>query len=697
VMHDHPDSDVQVPLNEDDLELALPDGWEVLGIDGPEWINGGATETVVAAISIPPGTPVGDYDLFIEPLPYAELNHWHEIGSTWVCRDDATNTYGPFYADTLTFENVNVDAQYLKLDHSIECGGADGGCVLIDNGAGWTLLTPLDGYVGEAFALGRALDLPYVVDGPSFQYTYSAVDYFDISAYDGQQVDIILMFASWQTGGYRGWEIYDLSLADHDGSNAFSDDFANADNWDTDDKFGVMDYAMDNSGSCTTYWVDIVDPANDLTIDEDYPDKFETIPYTFTFYGETFYSLDVTSKGYSIMDIASAYDMVVDPYQLPQSLVFTKGVIAPFWCYDLSPGHGSYERGDVYGKVLPTGELVVTWNNCQFGYSTSNTATFQMILNGYDGTIRFNYHQIAGSPSKLTVGLNQGDGARYEQYCWKYYGTVTGTIPTYCTTILYTPGALSKTSGWELTPAGMITDSLGADYPNTWDTYLTQLNGVYLDGDYATLEFDHMYWVWGGDRLWVEISDDNGATWDQVEMYGYYDVTETPGYPTSTVPAYIDISAYLGETILVRFHLDADTSGVHDGWYIDNVEINTYEEDLVRLIAPTDPRTALTVSILEKMKSTDLAEYRHTQNAMREIVMLDLNLENGMPDDGSLAAALDEYRSCDAQAAHSIATSANAKGENYGYWSDEGRYGYFFNPGKNGNGMAGLTGKEAMD
>ena len=697
VMHDHPDPDVQVPLNEDDLELALPDGWEVLSIDGPEWINGGATETVVAAISIPPGTPVGDYDLFIEPLPYAELNHWHEIGSTWVCRDDATNTYGPFYADTLTFENVNVDAQYLKLTHSIVADSSSGGCVLIDDGTGWTLLTPLDGYVREIFALGRALDLPYVDDGPGFTYTYSGIDYFDISDYDSQQVDIILMFASWQTGGYRGWEIYDLSLVDHDGSNAFSDDFANADNWDTDDKYGVMDYAVDTSGSCTTYWVDIVDPANDLTIDEDYPNQFKTIPYTFSLYGQTFNQLSVTAFGYIIMDVP-AYNIVTgSPQIFPSSQMYFHYMIAPFHA-DLGPGHGSYERGDVYAKVIPTGELVVTWNDVMIGYSSSTSVTFQAILDSSDGTIRFNYHTMnVGSLSRCQVGLNANDAVRYEQYYWKYYSTVIGTLPTYCTTILYTPGALSKTSGWELTPAGMITDSLGTNYPEAWDTYLTLLNGVYLDGDYAALEFDHMYEMDGGDMLWVEISTDNGANWDQVKMYGYYDVSVTPGYPTSTERAYIDLGDYIGETVLVRFHLDSDTYRTKDGWYIDNVEINTYEEDIIATRGAVDPRPAMTVSVADKMKGTDLAYYRHTQNAMREIVMLDLNLGNGMPDDGSLTAALDAYRSCDAQAAQDIASAANENGMGYGYWTHEGGYGDFFNPGKNGNGMAGLTGKEAMD
>ena len=60
-------------------------------------------------------------------------------------------------------------------------------------------------------------------------------------------------------------------------------------------------------------------------------------------------------------------------------------------------------------------------------------------------------------------------------------------------------------------------------------------------------------------------------------------------------------------------------------------------------------------------------------------------LASAIKDNGSLAAALDAYRNCDTQAAHTIAAAANAHGQGYGYWSHQGGYGWFFNPGKNGN------------
>jgi len=725
VKHDHPDPDVQIPLIKEDIQTLLPEDWELLNIHGPEWINGGSTEILGAAVSIPPGTPVGEYSFFVEPLPYTIPNHWHEIeGGIWCCRDDGTNGYGQYYADPLVYKNVYVDAQYLKLTHNIQADSSSGGCVLIDDGTGWALLTPLDGYVREVFALGRALDLPYTEDGPGFTYEYPddypedyhamGIDYFDLSAYYGQQVDIILMFASWGTYGYWGWNISDISLVDHTGTNVFSEDFPADEfppvvefptNWDTDNRYGVVDYYEDYTGVCSDYWIDIVDPANDLLIDEDYPDQFKTIPFDFILYGQSFTQLSVTAFGYIVMDVP-AYNIVTTScyYRFPTSQMYFWYMIAPLHA-DISPGHGSYERGEVYALLSDTtgdgedNQLVVTWYDQMIGYGTSTHATFQVILDNTDNSIRFNY-QLMNVGTYLTgchVGLNANDAVRCEEYYYRYSSTIVGTEPTTCTTILYTPGPVVKTSGWEVTSEEMITDSPYGDYPEAWDTYLTLKDGVYLDGDYAALEFDHMYDMDGGDYLIVEVSTDDGNTWEEAKYFDTYDVHTTPGYPTSTDHVYVDLGKYTGETILIRFHLDSDTYRASDGWYIDHVEINTYEEDLIGSESATDPRPAMTISVVGKMKGNELAYYRHTQNAMREIVVLYLNLEDGMADDGSLGAALDAYTSCDTQTAQSIASIANTNGNGYGYWVHDGGYDYFFNPGKNGNGMAGLTGKEAMD
>jgi hypothetical protein len=110
-----------------------------------------------------------------------------------------------------------------------------------------------------------------------------------------------------------------------------------------------------------------------------------------------------------------------------------------------------------------------------------------------------------------------------------------------------------------------------------------------------------------------------------------------------------------------------------------------------------DPAPSAIVSVIGKMKANDLAYYRHAETAMETMVILALNLEDGMENDGSIDDCLGAYWSEDFQGAHNIGNSANAKGHGYGYWSQSGGYGYFLNPGRNGNGMAGFSGNEAVD
>lgn len=702
-----PDPDVQLPLNKEDLELVLPDGWEVLNIEAPVWMDGDGVRRVVAAISTAPGTPTGEYNIYVEPIPYSIVNHWHDIGGgVWWCGDDALGTYNDNWLDALKYEDVFIDVGYLKLHHYIQSDYSyDGGNVQIstDDGSTWQLLEPLRGYDGAISSLAVC---PQGWPGFASDYGYTAVDYFDMSAYYGTTVDIQMMFGSGSSGhNYDGWYIYEVSLVDLTFTTSFFDDFsAGTGNWDTDDEYGILDYYQTKLAYS---WIDIVNPANDLGIDEDYPNYIKSIPYSFNFYGQTYTNVEVTAYGYLILGrlqyVSPTYSNNGANYQFPSMSPIVRRIIAPFFD-DLSPGSGWGERGKVYSRVIGS-KLIVTYDDIQHGYTSSTHYTFQVVLDNSDGSIIFSYKTmtppISSRPSP-TVGLNADEGVRYELYYYRhssYPYPSTGTFPFAGTTIKYTPGPTGQVKGWQITPAGMITDSLGRDYMWYFDTYLTLKNGVYLDpsADLASLEFDHMYELDSGDRLWVEVSMDGGP-WEAVALYGYYDVTVTPGYPTTTEHVYIDLAPYLGGTILIRFHLDADTYRSRDGWYIDNVKVSTADEDPGAILAATDPRPTLTVSILEKMKSTELADYRHSQNAMRELVTLYLNLEDGMPDDGSLNDALSKYWDPhDFVMVQAIAADANENGNGYGYWSHEGGYGYFFNPGKNGNGMAGLTGKEAMN
>ncbi|AJD92447.1 hypothetical protein JMA_31300 [Jeotgalibacillus malaysiensis] len=105
--------------------------------------------------------------------------------------------------------------------------------------------------------------------------------------------------------------------------------------------------------------------------------------------------------------------------------------------------------------------------------------------------------------------------------------------------------------------------------------------------DSATLTFDHLYdieeqWDYGV----VQISTDNGETWTSLENENTRTDVAEGGYPTimENVPGFtgkvdewtsesFDLSAYAGQEVLVSFRYMEDWAYSHEGWYIDNVQV----------------------------------------------------------------------------------------------------------------------------
>jgi subtilisin family serine protease len=110
---------------------------------------------------------------------------------------------------------------------------------------------------------------------------------------------------------------------------------------------------------------------------------------------------------------------------------------------------------------------------------------------------------------------------------------------------------------------------------------------------YTMLTFWHWYETEntydGGN---VKVSADGGATWDVVTPIGGYDGTAStanagiPGEPcfmgTSNMfwqQEMFDLSAYAGQTIMIRFHFGSDGSVNKSGWYVDDVMVRSTDTD----------------------------------------------------------------------------------------------------------------------
>lgn len=139
------------------------------------------------------------------------------------------------------------------------------------------------------------------------------------------------------------------------------------------------------------------------------------------------------------------------------------------------------------------------------------------------------------------------------------------------------------------------TDSRSEKYYNSNETSLTLLEDINLTGlDNAYLSFWTRYQiesVYDGGVLGISV--DSGATWNYVggtlakSIANFFpDWYDYDLYPTDLIytgSSYewqkeeIDLSDYLGESILIRFTFFSDWNIEMDGWYIDDIKVTTYD------------------------------------------------------------------------------------------------------------------------
>ena len=118
-----------------------------------------------------------------------------------------------------------------------------------------------------------------------------------------------------------------------------------------------------------------------------------------------------------------------------------------------------------------------------------------------------------------------------------------------------------------------ITDSPSGSYPDNANTTLTTAGSIDLStATSPVLTFWQKYWVEYQDYIYVEVTTDGGLTWENVNSLG------NQVFQSTWTQVLVDLSAYAGQTIKIRFRLQESNSYVADGWYIDNVEVKERDE-----------------------------------------------------------------------------------------------------------------------
>lgn len=121
-------------------------------------------------------------------------------------------------------------------------------------------------------------------------------------------------------------------------------------------------------------------------------------------------------------------------------------------------------------------------------------------------------------------------------------------------------------------PVNSFSDSPKGNYKNNANNSMTLKNPVNASGsDALVLSFWQKYAVQSDkDYCRVEISSNNGATWQQAVRY--------TGTVSTIHQCQIDITKYANHSsnVKVRFRLTADASTIADGWYVDDILITGY-------------------------------------------------------------------------------------------------------------------------
>ncbi len=155
-----------------------------------------------------------------------------------------------------------------------------------------------------------------------------------------------------------------------------------------------------------------------------------------------------------------------------------------------------------------------------------------------------------------------------------------------------------QATNWDVTTedfissSSSITDSPFSNYSNNENSSIILTNEVDLSSaNFAVLSFYARWEIENNyDYVQLEVSTDNGNNW--IPQCGAYTNTGVPdqnaasgqplydGTQNDWVNENIDLSDYLGESILIRFRLVSDNIIAGDGFYFDDLQIQIIDDTL---------------------------------------------------------------------------------------------------------------------
>jgi len=221
----------------------------------------------------------------------------------------------------------------------------------------------------------------------------------------------------------------------------------------------------------------------------------------------------------------------------------------------VTDGTGFYEITDM---VVDTYEVY-----CSFPDYPTGMETNVAIEDGITTTVDF-----ALEGYTYWNDFETNDGGLISSDLWDWGAFTSGPMAGY-----------SGTNGWAT--------SIGGDYPLSSNSTLDTPMSYMIGAANAMLEFWHWYDIEASfDGGNVKISTDEGSSWNViVPLTGYTGIANTSnpldgeeifcGHDQMFWElAQFDLSGYVGESVMFRWHFGSDSSVQYAGWYIDDVSLS---------------------------------------------------------------------------------------------------------------------------
>lgn len=271
------------------------------------------------------------------------------------------------------------------------------------------------------------------------------------------------------------------------------------------------------------------------------------------------------------------------------------------WTYGFVSDQNSYVIEDLTGHLKydvqrygqEPGNLTVSINPVGFGIQSvggSNTHNLANVLDSETDSISYTLDPTIQIGQAFQYELVISNGA----YAWrdtitKIYGQSTVVFAGTGNMADWTSSDWAATSADFYSPSTSITDSPGGEYQNGTSSHVT-LNQT-IDLTNAVVATANFYAKWEIEDNWdyaqFMVSSDGGNSW--IPMCGLYTQTGSndqdagepvyDGFQTSWVKEEVDLVDFLGQTIQVRFRMEADNFVTEDGFYFDDFEINMIEQE----------------------------------------------------------------------------------------------------------------------